>query len=142
MEESEMKNNEKANKRLDHCGFASRLLLGAAAVCVFTLISVATASADNSSHRPIAFTESGLVIGSTTDGGNEFLGIPYAAPPVGALRWRPPKRYGFFPGFVLQATQFGSACTQPGGIGGENCLFLNVTRRKRNRVIEEATAYL
>jgi para-nitrobenzyl esterase len=131
MEESEMKNSEKANKRLDHCGFTSRLLFGAAAISVFTLISVATASADNSSHRPIAFTESGLVIGSTTDGGNEFLGIPYAAPPVGALRWRPPKRYGFFPGFVLQATQFGSACTQPGGIGRENCLFLNVYTPKK-----------
>jgi len=121
-----MKNSEETNKRLDHCGFTSRLLFGAAAICVFTLIPVATASAGNSSHRPIAFTESGLVIGSTTSGGNEFLGIPYAAPPVGARRWRPPKRYGFFPGFVLQATQFGSACTQPGGIGGENCLFLNV----------------
>jgi para-nitrobenzyl esterase len=131
MEESEMKNSEKANKRLDHCGFTSRLLFGAAAICVFTLISVATASADNSSHRPIAFTESGLVIGSTTDGENEFLGIPYAAPPVGALRWRPPKSYGFFPGFVLQATQFGSACTQPGGIGRENCLFLNVYTPKK-----------
>src|SRR6266478_1539114 len=94
MEESEMKNSEKANKRFDHCGFTSRLLFGAAAICVFTVISVATASADNSSHRrPIALTESGLVIGSTTDGGNEFLGIPYAAPPVGALLWRPPKRY-------------------------------------------------
>ncbi|HEX4783288.1 MAG TPA: carboxylesterase family protein [Candidatus Sulfotelmatobacter sp.] len=121
-----MKNSEKANKRLDHCGFTSRVLFGAAAIGVFTLISLATASADNSSHRPIAFTESGLVIGSTTDGGNQFLGIPYAAPPVGALRWTAPKRYGFFPGFVLQATQFGSACTQPGGIGSENCLFLNV----------------
>ena len=126
-----MKKSEKANKRLDHCRFTSTLLLGAAAICVFTLISVATASADNSSHRPSAFTESGLVIGSTTDGGNEFLGIPYAAPPVGALRWRPPKHYGFFPGFVLQATQFGSACTQPGGIGGENCLFLNVYTPQR-----------
>jgi hypothetical protein len=68
MGESEMKNNEKANQRLDHCGFTSRLLFGVAAICVFTLISVATASADNSSHRPIAFTESGLVIGSPTDG--------------------------------------------------------------------------
>jgi para-nitrobenzyl esterase len=125
MEESEMKNSEKANKRLNHYGFTSRLLFGAAAICVFTLISVATASADDSSHRPIAFTESGLVIGSTTNGVNQFLGIPYAAPPVGALRWTPPKRYGFFPGFVLQATQFGSECTQAGG-GSENCLFLNV----------------
>ena len=42
-----MKNNEKANQWLDHCGFTSRLLFGAAAICVFTLISVATASADN-----------------------------------------------------------------------------------------------
>jgi len=121
-----MKNSENPNKRLDHCGFIFRLLCGAAAISVFTLIAVATASADNSSHRPIALTESGFVIGSTTAGGNEFLGIPYAAPPVGALRWRPPKRYGFFRGFALQATQFGSACTQPGGIGSENCLFLNV----------------
>src|ERR1700731_3378252 len=128
MEESEMKNNKNTNKRLDHCGFTSRLLFGVAAMWVFTPISVETASADNSSRPPIAFTESGLVIGSTTAGGNEFLGIPYAAPPVGTLRWRPPKRYGFFPGFALQATQFGSACTQPGGIGSENCLFLNVFR--------------
>jgi para-nitrobenzyl esterase len=124
-----MKNSEKANKRPERRAFSSRLLLGLAAIGVFTLISVANASADNSSHRrSIAFTESGLVIGSTTGGVNQFLGIPYAAPPVGALRWRPPKRYGFFPGFALQATQFGSACTQPGGIGSENCLFLNVFR--------------
>src|SRR6202051_1150289 len=125
MEESEMKNSEETNKRLDHCGFTSRLLFGAAAICVFTLISVATTPADTSSPRPIAFTESGFVIGSTTAGGNQFLGIPYAAPRVGALRWRPPKSYGFFPGLVLQATQFGSECTQAGG-GSENCLFLNV----------------
>jgi para-nitrobenzyl esterase len=124
-----MKNSEKANQRRERRAFTSRLLLGVAAIGVFTLISVANASADNSSHRrSIAFTESGLVIGSTTGGVNQFLGIPYAAPPVGALRWRPPKRYGFFPGFALQATQFGSACTQPGGIGSENCLFLNVFR--------------
>jgi para-nitrobenzyl esterase len=124
-----MKNSEKANQRPERRAFTSRLLLGVAAIGVFTLISVANASADNSSHRrSIAFTESGLVIGSTTGGVSQFLGIPYAAPPVGALRWRPPKRYGFFPGFALQATQFGSACTQPGGIGSENCLFLNVFR--------------
>jgi para-nitrobenzyl esterase len=124
-----MKNSEKANQRPERRAFTSRLLLGVAAIGVFTLISVANASADNSSHRgSIAFTESGLVIGSTTGGVNQFLGIPYAAPPVGALRWRPPKRYGFFPRFALQATQFGSACTQPGGIGSENCLFLNVFR--------------
>ena len=120
-----MNNSEKANNRFDLCGFTFQLLLAVAAIGVFTLISVPTAFADNSSHRPIAVTESGVVIGSTTDGINEFLGIPYAASPVGVRRWTPPKRYGFFHGFVLQATQFGSECTQAGG-GSENCLFLNV----------------
>jgi len=119
-----MKNNGKANKRLDHCGFSFKL--GVAVVCAVVLSSVLAASADNGSLTPIARTESGLVIGLTSNGINEFLGIPYAAPPVGALRWRPPEAYGFFPGFWLQATQFGSPCTQPGGIGSENCLFLNV----------------
>jgi para-nitrobenzyl esterase len=124
MEESAMKNTENANKRPDHFGFTYKLLLGAA-ICVVALSSAPTASADDSSHPPIALTESGVVIGSTTGGVNQFLGIPYAAPPVGSLRWRPPKRYGFFPGFFLQATQFGSECTQAGA-GSENCLFLNV----------------
>jgi para-nitrobenzyl esterase len=124
MEESVMKNTENANQRSDHFGFTYKLLLGVA-ICVVALSAAPTASAGESSHPPIALTESGVVIGSTTDGVNQFLGIPYAAPPVGSLRWRPPKRYGFFPGFILQATQFGSECTQAGG-GSENCLFLNV----------------
>ena len=119
-----MKNNENANKDLDHFGFTYKLLLGAA-ICLVALTSAPTASADDSSRPPFAFTESGVVIGSTTEGVNQFLGIPYAAPPVGALRWMPPERYGFFPGLVLQANQFGSECTQAGG-GSENCLFLNV----------------
>jgi len=120
-----MKNSEDANKRLDHCGFTFKLLLAVAAISVVTLISAPTASADDSSHGPVVLTESGLVIGSTTGGVNQFLGIPYATPPVGRLRWTPPKSYGFFHGFVFQATQFGSECTQAGG-GSENCLFLNV----------------
>ena len=120
-----MKKSEEANNRLEHCGFTSKLLLRVAAICAATLSSALTASA----NTPIALTESGLVIGSTTEGINEFLGIPYAAPPVGNLRWRPPEPYGFFPGFFLQATQFGSVCPQTGRtgvIGSENCLFLNV----------------
>jgi para-nitrobenzyl esterase len=88
--------------------------------------SVLVAYANDELHHPVAVTESGVVTGSTTNGVNAFLGIPYAAPPTGSRRWRPPKPYGLFPGLVFQATQFGSACTQPGGIGTENCLFLNV----------------
>jgi hypothetical protein len=40
MEESEMKESEKANKRFDHCGFTSRLLFGAAANFVLLIPSI------------------------------------------------------------------------------------------------------
>jgi para-nitrobenzyl esterase len=97
------------------------LLVLLAVICA----SVVIVSAGDS-FSPLALTESGLVVGSTVNGVNEFLGIPYAAPPVGALRWTPPKPYGPFHGLVLKATQPGSECTQPGPFGSENCLFLNV----------------
>ncbi|MFP5248649.1 MAG: carboxylesterase/lipase family protein [Acidobacteriota bacterium] len=67
-------------------------------------------------------------------GGAQFLGIPYARPPVGRLRWRPPVPARHWSG-VRAATAFGSPCAQP-ALGGwnrhdaengrENCLFLNV----------------
>jgi para-nitrobenzyl esterase len=116
------RNSGKANQGHEHGGLISKHLLGVVAICMVTLGMAQTASADD---RPIALTESGVVIGLRVDAANEFLGIPYAAPPVGHRRWRPPQRYGLFPGFLLQATQFGSECTQGGG-GSENCLFLNV----------------
>lgn len=69
------------------------------------------------------------------DGIRVFKGIPYAAPPVGKLRWRAPKALPEWEG-ILQATEFGSICPQPSGLaamsGGllpktdEDCLFLNV----------------
>jgi para-nitrobenzyl esterase len=91
--------------------------------------SVAIASAGDS-FNPLALTESGLVIGTTVNGVNEFLGIPYATPPLGPLRWTPPKPYGLFHDLVLQATQFGGVCPQLGtfgeAFGTEDCLVLNV----------------
>jgi para-nitrobenzyl esterase len=69
------------------------------------------------------------VCGITVNGVNEWLGIPYAAPPVGALRWQPPQTPTPWT-TTLQATSFGSECAQsfPGfGSGGvEDCLFVNV----------------
>lgn len=121
-----MKHLERMNNRLDRHELTRKLSIAVVAVLLAALSSVVTAFADDSPHRPIALTESGVVIGATTNSVSQFLGIPYAAPPIGNLRWRPPKRFGFFHGFFLEATQFGSACTQPGGIGSENCLFLNV----------------
>ena len=78
-----------------------------------------------------------------------FKGLPYAAPPVGALRWRAPQPAPPWPG-VRQADAFGKACMQApgaalaagaGDIGpmGEDCLTLNVwtpgTARARRPVM-------
>ena len=105
---------------------STNCLIALAAFFTVLVCSAAITSAAGLPLAPVALTESGLVIGTTVSGVNEFLGIPYAAPPMGALRWTPPKPYGLFHGLILQATQFGSACTQPGPFGSENCLFLNV----------------
>jgi carboxylesterase type B len=83
---------------------------------------------------PVAGTANGAVRGLAvpTSGGavDEFLGIPYAAPPVGALRWQPPQPAASWSG-VRDATQFAPHCPQLGGPFGEastseDCLFLNV----------------
>ena len=66
----------------------------------------------------------------TTGAMREFLGIRYAQPPIGNLRWKPPQPVT--PSFATQnATQFGSHCPQvfsPFGNASatEDCLFLNV----------------
>ena len=63
--------------------------------------------------------DSGIVSG--TPGNNAevrvFKGIPYAAPPVGDLRWKPPQPALKWEG-VRAADQFGSSCMQGGGAGG------------------------
>jgi len=79
---------------------------------------------------PIAGTANGLVRGLANGPVDEFLGIPYAAPPVGALRWQPPQPAASWPG-VRDATQFAPHCPQlasPFGIAStsEDCLYLNV----------------
>jgi para-nitrobenzyl esterase len=63
----------------------------------------------------------------------EFLGIPYAAPPVGALRWQPPQPASRWAG-VRNATTPGANCAQTGNLAtgviitstAEDCLYLNV----------------
>ena len=86
------------------------------------------------SSGPQVKTVSGVVEGKSDGPVNVFLGIPYAAPPVGDLRWKPPVPAAKWNG-VLKARDFGSHCMQgkvygdmnfrdPGG--SEDCLTLNV----------------
>jgi hypothetical protein len=57
-------------------------------------------------------TESGLVRGAERGGAVVFKGIPYAAPPVGERRWRPPDPAPCWDG-VREASGFGYVCMQP-----------------------------
>jgi para-nitrobenzyl esterase len=77
----------------------------------------------------VAQTTNGAV-GGTLDGSvKEWRGIPYAAPPVGALRWRPPAPVSPWSG-IRDATTFAQPCSQldfnGGTLGSEDCLYLNV----------------
>ena len=82
---------------------------------------------------PIVRIEGGVVRGASLPDGSAFLGLPYAAPPTGNLRWRPPQPPARWDG-VRDATQFAPSCPQPTkgnpflptGPLSEDCLYLNV----------------
>ena len=87
-----------------------------------------------SAERPTATVETGSLQGTTEYNMNVFKNIPYAAPPVGDLRWRPPQPAASWNG-TRDASQFGDSCPQPyvknlsTGLalpGNEDCLKLNV----------------
>jgi para-nitrobenzyl esterase len=97
------------------------------------LASNISAGAAMSATPPQVKTQQGRVEGLRTKGISEFLGIPYAVPPVGDLRWQPPVAAKPWKD-VRQATQFGPACAQVTTLGAfagpanvnEDCLTLNV----------------
>lgn len=73
-------------------------------------------------------TEQGWLQGARQDGVDSFRGVPYAAAPVGPLRWQPPAPAAPWPG-VRPATQGGVACPQLSSpTANEDCLNLNVFR--------------
>jgi len=76
----------------------------------------------------VVCTESGPVRGVVQSQTLAFKGIPYAQPPVGPLRWRPPEERVEWED-ILDASEFGDMCPQLSGdgmLGSEDCLTLNI----------------
>ena len=83
--------------------------------------------------------DGGLVQGTSEEGLTVYRGIPFAAPPVGDLRWRAPQPASPWEG-VRQATKFAPGCMQGGNPPSgksEDCLYLNLwtpAKSARDRV--------
>jgi para-nitrobenzyl esterase len=92
---------------------------------------------------PTATVAQGVLAGTTDNGVTAFFGVPFAAPPLGELRWAPPRAPASWGSQPRSAKSFGAACTQTlrsAGSGqwtteymspeapgvSEDCLFLNV----------------
>ena len=76
-----------------------------------------------------ATTDKGSLIGKITSSGRQFLGVPYAAPPTGANRWKAPAPERAY--LLRDATRFAKHCAQVASPFGdastsEDCLYLNV----------------
>jgi para-nitrobenzyl esterase len=111
-------------------------LVGASILSVFALGTAPLVPAAASAVGEVVQLQAGKISGvAVEDGGAKvyvFKGVPYAAPPVGALRWKAPEPVKPWTG-VRDATQWSSQCAQragssmgePGKIS-EDCLYLNV----------------
>ena len=105
----------------------------AAATGPVTAGQPATAAATGRSVPLVVRTDKGAIRGLYASNTREFFGIPYAAPPVGTLRWRPPQPAARWTG-IRNANWLAPACAQIGSIASgvintstsEDCLYLNV----------------
>jgi len=108
--------------------FKARLFLAACAIALPALAAAQPA--------PTVSIDSGALRGTTEDGVTSWKGIPFAAPPVGPLRWRAPQPAARWSG-TRDATAYGHDCMQVpfpsdaaplGTPPAEDCLYANVWR--------------
>jgi para-nitrobenzyl esterase len=93
---------------------------------------------DDNEQKPVVRVAEGILEGFREDGVIKFYGVPYAAPPVGELRWRPPQPLKPWKG-IRKADRFGPIAYQlraPGpldnermAVQSEDCLYLNIWTR-------------
>ena len=102
---------------------------------LIAVFALAFASASLAQNSPTARTQAGTVQGTVVDGIRVYKGIPFAAPPLGNLRWAPPQPPKPWRG-VKKTVAYAPACMQnvivEPALGldatpiSENCLYLNV----------------
>lgn len=113
-----------------------RWLLGLGVLACLSATAMADTPAPAPPEAPTVTIDTGTLVGQVVDQARVFRAIPYAAPPVGPLRWRPPQPATSWTG-PRDATQDGPACPQvvypgrynDGGYQGptsEDCLTLDV----------------
>ena len=97
---------------------------------VLLAIAIAAVPCLSVAADPTAKVEQGLLQGTVEEGLTVYRGIPFAAPPTGELRWRPPQPTSPWEG-VRHADKFAPECVQRPGQGespsmSEDCLYLNI----------------
>jgi para-nitrobenzyl esterase len=129
------------SQRFRHATARITVLAGAMLAAFAGPSPVAAASAGSAVDNgagPVVQTGDGAVRGFVNDAGvMEFLGIPYAAPPVGQWRWQPPQPVTPWSG-TRDASQYQSQCAQVTTLGvfagpasvQEDCLYLNIFTTK------------
>jgi para-nitrobenzyl esterase len=129
---SAVKNQHRANAAATGApageGNGMKRQLARSIACIGTVAGMLLATV--AAAQPVVQTQNGPITGIEAEGMREFLGIRYAAPPVGELRWQPPQPV---PAALAtqSATEFGPYCPQtatPYGVAStsEDCLTLNV----------------
>jgi para-nitrobenzyl esterase len=107
----------------------SRVFVWSGVLFVVVALAFLASPAAPAASDLVVKTRSGAVAGVLNGSVKEWRGIPYAAPPVGDLRWRPPAPVTPWSG-TRDATTFAQPCVQLRSltttIGSEDCLYLNV----------------
>lgn len=115
-----------------------------AALGIVAAVGISIPTAAHAAAEPVVAVDTGQLRGVVSDGVQSFKGIPFAAPPVGELRWRAPQSAPAWTG-VRDASEFRNDCMQlpfpsdaaPLGVGvAEDCLYLNVWRPAGNQLTD------
>jgi para-nitrobenzyl esterase len=125
--------NKRPLRTVTFIAAAAALVAGIAVAAVGGASAPAHAASPSCTAATTVQTKDGPVCGLTASNITSYLDIPYAAPPVGNLRWEPPQPHAPWT-TVLQATTAAPECPSPGFPPGsppaagtsEDCLYLKV----------------